>query len=124
MGVDEQVKELVDRSRLLIRGALVRVQHGLLHIKSLSQKYQPGVQKYQLLKDQLAKAGRAGFLFASTLRRRDYNPVTDDADETPLLAGPLTLRDTIVPNNANETRILSLAAHQRCRNCWEVSYGR
>ena len=105
--------------------ALVRDLHRLLHIKSQSQKYQPGVQKYQFLKDLAAQLWPAGFLFAPTTRGQDYNIVTDDADKTPLLVGPSTLWD-FVPNNVNETRILSLVAHQRCRNMWcgEVPHGR
>ncbi|GAI72866.1 unnamed protein product, partial [marine sediment metagenome] len=64
-----------------------------------------------LLKNQLAKRGQAGFLFACPLRDQAYNNITDNGDETlPIPIGPLTLRDSIVLNNANETDKPSLAA--------------
>ena len=119
--VVNKVKELVDRPSPLIGGALVRVQPGLPNVSSLSQRYQPAIQRYQpeaqryqLVKDQPAKRGPAGLFISFPTIGQLYNIITDDADET--VVGPLTLRDTIAPNNANENKKLSLAAHQRCRN--------
>ncbi|MBA7468406.1 hypothetical protein ES707_03655 [subsurface metagenome] len=66
--------------------------------------------KYHLRNYQPVKAGLAGFLLAPATLGRVYNNFTVNADETHCPPGPLTLRDTTVPNNANETKKLSLAA--------------
>ncbi len=73
-------------------------------------RYMTRVGGNPLLNDQPDHAWPAGFLFASTTIGRGYNNITDNGDETLPLVGPLTLQDTIVPNNANETKKSSLAA--------------
>ena len=75
-----------------------------------NQKYQSLEKKYHFLKNQPAKRGQAGSLFACPTSGRDYNNITDNGDATLPLIGPLTLRDSIVLNNANETDKPSLAA--------------
>lgn len=73
------------------------------------QKYKSIVLKCQSLKYQPSLLWPAGFLFASPLIRRVYYIGTDDDDETLLLVSQLTLREAIVPNNANEPKVYSLA---------------
>jgi len=89
------------RPRLLIRGALVRVQHGLPNL--ISQRYQPEAQKYQVvLKDQSAKRGSTGPFISSTIVQL-YNILTDNANEPPLTVqtaslseAPITLPEYVV----------------------------
>lgn len=63
-----------------------------------------------LLNYQLGQLWPAGFLLASPLIGQVYHIGTDDDDETLLLVGPLTLREAIVPNNANESKACSFLA--------------
>ena len=89
-----------DRPRLLIRGALVRVQHGLPNL--ISQRYQPEAQKYQVLEDQSGHAWPAGLFISSTIVQL-YNILTDNANEPPLTVqtaslseAPITLPEYVV----------------------------
>ena len=66
-----------------------------------NQKYIYSVQRCQFLKYQPAKADTAGILLASSTRAGGYNGVTDNGDQTRLVAPP-TLRGAI-PRSTDET---------------------
>ena len=74
-----------------------------------NQRYQSLRQRYQLLKNQSGQLWPAGSFFCPALRGQVYDSITDNDDETLLLVGPLTLREAIVPNNANKPKACSLA---------------
>ncbi|MBA7584830.1 hypothetical protein ES708_26792 [subsurface metagenome] len=101
---------------------LARLKWPILESRILAlhlSHYCASLLSYSLLKYQPASFGLAGILFACLLRGRGYNIITDDADETPS-SGPLTLRDTI-PNNANETKLFSVAPSTLPEYAVEVS---
>ena len=113
-----ELRERVHRLRLLIGLPQAAALDGLPGPQS-------PVPKYLGLKSLPAEPWPAVLSLASATRGWGYNIIGDDADETPLVVGPLTLRDSIFPNNGNETRKPTSAPHQRGRSIlWEVDYGR